>query len=116
MESKNNLAEINADDDFPLEIREVADQSAVADFIEESKTFEELVLALKVYFGLDDEYYEERAKFKAVSNTLCDAQKDRLKYTEKFIEAGGTITELLKDETFQELAEKEQEKLWKMEY
>lgn len=67
MESKNNLSDINLDDDFPLDIREAADQSAVADFIEESKTFEELVLALKVYFGLDDEYYEERAKFKASS-------------------------------------------------
>lgn len=111
MESKNNLSDINLDDDFPLDIREAADQSAVADFIEESKTFEELVLALKVYFGLDDEYYEERAKFNAASNALNKAQKDRLKYTDKFIEAGGTIAELLKDETFQELAEKEREKL-----
>lgn len=115
MESKNNLSDINLDDDFPLDIREAADQSAVADFIEESKTFEELVLALKVYFGLDDEYYEERAKFKAASNALNKAQKDRLKYTDKFIEAGGTIAELLKDETFQELAEKEREKLRKLE-
>nr|DAM28525.1 MAG TPA: hypothetical protein [Caudoviricetes sp.] len=100
MESKNNLAEINADDDFPLEIREAADQSAVADFIEESKTFEELVLALKVYFGLDDEYYKERAKFKAVSNALNEAQKERIKYARGFVDNGGTIFELLKDETF----------------
>lgn len=100
MESKNNLTEINADDEFPLDIREAADQSAVADFIEESKTFEELVLALKVYFGLDDEYYEERAKIKAVSNVLNEAQKDRIKYARDFVDNGGTIFELLKDETF----------------
>ena len=56
MESKNNLSDINLDDDFPLDIREAADQSAVADFIEESKTFEELVLALK------DETFQELAE------------------------------------------------------
>ena len=37
--------------------------------------------------------------------------QERLNYTDDFIGAGGTITELLKDETFQELVEKEREKL-----
>jgi hypothetical protein len=36
--------------------------------------------------------------------------QDRLNYSDQFIKNGGTVTELLKDETFQELVEKEREK------
>ena len=36
--------------------------------------------------------------------------QDRLNYSDQFIAAGGTLTELLRDETFQELVEKEREK------
>ena len=35
----------------------------------------------------------------------------RLNYTDEFIIKGGSITELLKDETFRDLVEKEREKL-----
>ena len=111
MESKNNLAEINGVDDFPLEISEAADQSAVADFIEKSNTLEELVFALKIYFALTDEYFEKQEKLVAVSKSLSEVQKERLKYTDKFIENGGTLTELLKDPKFLAFVEKEKQEI-----
>lgn len=36
--------------------------------------------------------------------------QDRLNYSDQFIAAGGTVTELLKDENFKKLVEKEREK------
>lgn len=42
---------------------------------------------------------------------ISEETKARIKYTDEFIKNGGTITELLKDETFQHLVEKEREKL-----
>lgn len=36
--------------------------------------------------------------------------QNRLNYTDKFIENGGTVTELLKDEVFRDLVEKERQK------
>lgn len=38
---------------------------------------------------------------------LTQVTKDRINYTDQFINNGGTVTELLKDETFLELVEKE---------
>lgn len=41
----------------------------------------------------------------------CKETKERLNYTEKFINAGGTVAELLKDANFQNLVEKERRNL-----
>lgn len=38
---------------------------------------------------------------------LTQVTKDRINYTDQFIKNGGTVTELLKDESFLELVEKE---------
>lgn len=43
--------------------------------------------------------------------TISKETQERLNYTDEFLKKGGTIKELLKDETFQELVEKEREKL-----
>lgn len=42
---------------------------------------------------------------------IIEETQARINYTDEFLEKGGTLSELLRDETFQELVEKEREKL-----
>lgn len=43
--------------------------------------------------------------------TIIEETQARINYTDEYLEKGGTLAELLRDETFQELVEKEREKL-----
>lgn len=43
--------------------------------------------------------------------TIIEETQVRINYTDEYLEKGGTLAELLRDETFQELVEKEREKL-----
>lgn len=63
---------MNEDELIELKLMEGIHRDDVAMFIDECETLEELVSELKVYFELDEKYYEERQKIKDMLKQLAN--------------------------------------------